>query len=527
MKVTLPPPTRVLIPSKPPIAAPAVVDVVEHGPRLLLIVFGVMMAALMQTLDSTIVNVALPTIEGFVGASIDDGTWIVTGYIISNVIVIPLVPFFLHWLGRRNYFAICIAGFTIASFLCGTATTLEGLVFYRVVQGAFGGGLVSMSNIVLRDSFPPHRFHASQGLFALALTIGPAMGPTLGGFITDQYSWPWIFDINLVPGAIALGIIFFFLRNPVPGQRTKFDAVGLGALALGLGSFQYLLDEGERNYWFQDPVIVSAAVLAAVGIASFIVWELFGTAKPIVNLNIFRYHNLRVGAPVAVAVGMIIFGPTIVLAQYVQVVLQFTSTLAGLLILMRALPVIVLTPIISSIVPKIDSRVLLTLGIVISGTSFCLLFLKMTTGSDFGSLAAVMLLSGTGQAMLLVPLLYLVIGSIPPKDSPAASPFLSLSVQLGGSIASALLIAFYDFRTYYHSDIFRSAITLSNQAAATVLTKPHGLALLNGIVQGEARNAGFADTLVCLVVVCCAALLPVWLIRPSRKASHDVDLVAE
>src|SRR5215469_3977450 len=202
-------------------------NVVEYGQRRLLIVAGVMLAALLQTLDATIVNVALPTIEGNVGAGIDDGTWIITGYIISNVVAIPLAPYLMTRLGRRQYYAICIGGFTVASFLCGTATSLGALVFFRVIQGAFGGGLIATSQIILRDTFPPEKLGASSGIFALALTVGPALGPTLGGFLTDNFSWPWIFDINLVPGAIALAIVLTMLRNPGEPKPIPFDTIGV------------------------------------------------------------------------------------------------------------------------------------------------------------------------------------------------------------------------------------------------------------------------------------------------------------
>ena len=528
--VVLAPARTVGAPPKTPRAlapAPTPVSVVEYGSRRTLIVIGVMMAALLQTLDSTIVNVALPTIEGNIGASIDDGTWIVTGYIISNVITIPLVPFFMHRLGRRGYFALCIAGFTIASFLCGTANSLESIVLYRVIQGAFGGGLVSMSQIILRETFPPEKFATSQGLFAIALTVGPAVGPTLGGFLTDQVSWPWIFDINLVPGAIAFMIVLLFVRNPLPPQKAKFDAVGLGALALGLGAFQYLLDEGERNYWFQDPVILFAGVMSVVGITAFIIWELRGAKFPIVNLHVFKHRNVRVGTITGLAVGVVIFGPVILLAQYVQIVIGFTATLAGLLILLRAIPVILLTPIVTTLVAKRDPRLIITTGLVISAASFFALSQRMTTGSDFPSLAALMVLSGIGQSMLLVPTLYSVLATVPPAESPRVAPFLSLSVQLGGSIASALLIAFSDTRTFFHSEIFRSAITLSNGAVTNLLDQPHGLTLLNRIVQGEAVNAGFADALLSLVAVAALALIPVWLLRRPSAPAQSVDLAAE
>ncbi|HEY3674760.1 MAG TPA: DHA2 family efflux MFS transporter permease subunit, partial [Candidatus Tumulicola sp.] len=284
-------------------------NVVEFGSRRLLIVFGVMMAALLQTLDATIVNVALPTIEGNVGASIDEGTWIITGYIISNVVVIPLAPYLMARLGRRQYYAICIAGFTFASFLCGTAGTLGALIFYRAVQGAFGGGLIATSQVILRDTFPKEQLGTSSGIFALALTVGPALGPTLGGFLTDNFSWQWVFDINIVPGVIALAIVLTTLRNPADPKRMPFDSIGVGLLAIGLGSMQFVLDEGERYDWFSDGRILFATTTAVLGLAAFVYWELRGTKTPIVDLRIFRYRVVQLGVPCAIMIGVVLFGP--------------------------------------------------------------------------------------------------------------------------------------------------------------------------------------------------------------------------
>jgi DHA2 family multidrug resistance protein len=509
-------------PLRPPrqrvaVVASEAIPVVEYGYRRGLIVCGVMLAALLQTLDATIVNVALPTIEGNIGASIDDGTWIITGYIISNVIAIPLAPFLLMRLGRRQYFATCIIGFTVASFLCGTASSLGMLVFFRILQGTFGGGLIATSQIILRDTFPRHQLGASSALFAIALTVGPALGPTLGGILTDAYSWQWVFDINLVPGTLAAIIILTSLRNPLAPQRLPFDGVGVALLALGLASFQYVLDEGERHDWFDDGQIVTFAIVAVVGLTAFVFWELFGTRTPIVDLRVFRYRNVRFGIPTALVLGMIIFGPVVILPQYVQGVLGFTATLSGAIILMRALPVMLLTPFVARIATRVDVRVVLTLGFCLSALSFALLNSRMTTGSDFGALTAVLIVSGTGQALLLVPLLVAIIGSVEPKDSPKASSFVSLSVQLGGSVSSTVLVTVFDRRTFFHSDIFRGVATLGNSAVASVLARPFGRIVLSRIIALQATNAGFADTIAVLVPLAFVALVPVWLLRVTSK----------
>jgi DHA2 family multidrug resistance protein len=489
--------------------------VVEYGQRRLLIVAGVMMAALLQTLDATIVNVALPTIEGNIGAGIDDGTWIITGYVIT----IPLAPYLITRLGRRQYYALCIGGFTAASFLCGTATTLGALVFFRVIQGAFGGGLIATSQMILRDTFPPEQFGVSSGIFALALTVGPALGPTAGGYLTDNFSWPWIFDINIIPGIAALAIVLTMLRNPAEPKPIPFDGLGVVLLAVGLGSMQYVLDEGERYDWFGDGRIVFATIIAVAGLAAFVYWELRGTRTPIVDLSVFRYRVVRLGIPYALMIGIVLFGPIVILPQYVQDVLGFTAMLSGVLIVSRALPVIVLTPIVGRFVHRIWPPTLLFGGMVLTAVSLALIASHMTTQSDLGSFQGYLVLSGIGQSMLLVPLLVTLIGGVKPADAPKVSSFISLSVQLGGSIASALLITIFDRRTYFHADAFRGLATLANPAVHRVIEQGATLAQLQAAIALQAANAGFADSIYAIVPVAALAALTVLGFRFVRTST--------
>jgi MFS transporter, DHA2 family, multidrug resistance protein len=503
------------------IKTPTPVSVVEYGRRRLLIVTGIMMAALLQTLDATIVNVALPTIEGNIGASIDDGTWIITGYIISNVIAIPLAPYLLQILGRRQYYALSIIGFTAASFLCGTATTLPMLVFYRIIQGAFGGGLIAVSQIVLRDTFPREKIGASSALFAIALTVGPALGPTLGGILTDAFSWQWVFLINLVPGAIAALIVLTMVRNPVAPKRLPLDVIGIALLAVGLGSLQFVLDEGERRDWFADGSIAFFAVACVAGLTAFALWELFGTSRPIIDLRVFRYRNVAVGAATAIVLGAVLFGPVVMLPQYTQSVLGFTSTMSGMLMLVRALPVMLLTPFVARLAGQLDARLLIGTGCVVSAISFALLGAHMTTVSSFESLAWIVALGGIGQALVFVPLLVAVISSVRvAADSPKASSFISLAFQLGGSIASTMLVTIFDRRTYFHADIFRGDATLNNPIFAHVAYGAQSLRALARLVQQQAVNAGFADAIWALVPLSLVAIgFAVLLRRPAKTTA--------
>jgi DHA2 family multidrug resistance protein len=500
--------------------------VVETGRRRTIIVVGIMMAALLQTLDSTIVNVALPTIEGNLGASIDEGTWIVTGYIISNVIAIPLAPFLLARIGRRQYYAMSIIGFTAASVLCGTATSLPMLVVFRIVQGAFGGGLIATSQIVLRDTFPPDKLGSSSALFAIALTVGPAVGPVFGGILTDQFSWPWVFEINLIPGAIASVIMLTMLRNPVAPRRVPFDAGGIALLALGLGSLQYVLDEGNRNDWFGDPRIVTFALLSIAGLAAFVAWELWGTTHPIVNLRVFRFRNVAFGFVAAILLGMVNFGPTVMMPQYVQSILGFTATLSGWLMLSRAAPVVLLTPFVARAASRVDTRLLIAAGCGLSAVSFALIGLHMTTGSDASSFTAYLAFSGIGQALVFVPLLVAVLSTVPGAEAATASSFISLAFNLGASIASTMLVTVYDRRTFFHADVYRSVANAANPAFAHGIST-QALVALARLIGREANNAGFADAIYTLVPIAAVATLCVAFMRRAGRTPAAPVIVAD
>jgi DHA2 family multidrug resistance protein len=310
-------------------------------------------------------------------------------------------------------------------------------------------------------------------------------------------------------------VVLTILRNPQAPRRMPFDATGLALLALALGSMQYVLDEGERRDWFSDGGIVFFTSTFVLGLSAFIAWELYGSNHPIVDLRIFRYGNVRVGTVLAVALGMVIFGPVVILPQYVQNILGFTSTGSGLLLLMRAAPVILLTPLVARAATRLDVRLLLIAGFVLSGASFVLISQRMTPGSDFAAFAGVLAFSGMGQAMLLVPLLVGVLGSVKLPDMPKASSFISLSVQLGGSIASTMLVTVLDRRTYFHSDVYRAALTRANPFLNDPTQHRGSLLQLAALLSRQATNAGFADAIFSLAPVAFVAIGIALLLRRS------------
>ncbi len=498
-------------------------DVTESGLRRVLIVAGVMAAALMQTLDSTITNVALPTIQGNLGASQDEGTWIVTAYTIAAIIVIPLTPWLQNRFGRKNYFVSSIAGFTLASIVCGASDNLTLLIVARVVQGAFGGGLLATGQSILRDTFPPKQLGVSQGIFALGAIMGPALGPPLGGILVDNFSWNWVFDINVAPGLFSAIVLWLMLHDPDKARSTPVDFIGLILLAAGLGSMQYVLTEGERNYWFADPTIDIMTVVTVFSLAAFVYWELFGTANPVVDLRILRNRSVAAGSVLALALGAAIFGSTYTLPEFTQGPLGFTPTLSGALFILRAAPIMVATPIIVRITGKVDPRVLLGTGFVLIAGGSWMQAAITTEEASFWSFAAALIITGFGAALLFVPLSIAVLGATTPAEGPKASAFVNLSTQLGGAVTVAGLDVLIDRREAFHSAILGADETLSNPAVHQFLQ--HGSTSgLSQLVNVQAIILSYADATlaIAIIAVLCAPLI--FFMRKPKAPTGPIEM---
>ncbi len=508
-------------------------DVSESGSRLILITLGIMAATLMQTLDTTIVNVALPTIQGNLGATQEEGAWVVTGYIISAVIVIPLTPWLQVRFGRRQYYSIAIIGFTIASVLCGISSSIQQLILWRVVQGLFGGGLVATGQASLRDTFPRHLLGASQGVFALGAIVGPSIGPTIGGWLTDNVSWNYVFFINIVPGIFAAIVILTMMRNPSDPKPIPVDALGLALLATGLGSLQYILDEGQRNDWFDDPLIRLFGFTAVLGLAAFVGWELFGTKRPIVDLRAFKYRAVAAGSALGFTIGAVLFGATVILPQYVQGLLGFTATLSGELIFVRAAFIAMLTPFIARIAGagKIDTKILLVSGFVLIGVSQIWLGYITTSLNDFVSLLGPTIMAGVGLGLLFVPINIAVLSAVPAAMVPKAAAFQSLSLQLGGSFSTAALITLLAQRSAFHQSVLAQNATPGNLALQVLQQQVHSAPAVLGslyqqILQQSAVMA-YADCQWALGALTFVLLPLVFVLPRRRKDAVKVDIPAE
>lgn len=499
-------------------------ELVEFGARRWLIVLGVMSATLLQVLDATIVNVALPTIQGNMGANFDDGAWIVTGYIIAAVIVIPLTPWLQQLFGRRQYYVGAIIGFTITSALCGLATSLDQLIFFRVLQGLCGGGLISTGQAITRDTFPTKELGKSQALVSIGAIVGPSIGPTLGGVLTDSLSWNWIFYVNIIPGIISALLCASLLRNPKRHGKPSVDGVGLGLMALGLGSLQYVLDEGERYGWLDDRNIVLTIATSIASLAAFIYWELRVVASPIVDLRILiKNRTVAAGCLLAMTLAFSLFGGVILAPQFQQSLLNFTATLSGLSILVRAAAIMFMTPIILIFLGrlKIRPQILLGIGFLIVAVANLLTARVLTTDSVFETFIFPLALGGIGFGMLFVPLSVAVLSSVQGSDTQKATSLLSLCQQLGGSIATATLVTLLDRRGAFHQDILAGQITRTNLAVQQAVAQ-HGsraLATLAQLVHQQAAVMAFADAFFALGIVTFVLTPLVLLLRAPKPAA--------
>src|SRR5438132_5669922 len=327
---------------------------------------AVSLAAFMEVLDTSIANVALPHIAGNLGASNDESTWVLTTYLVSNAIVLPISGFLVSWLGRKRFFLTCIVFFTGSSFLCGIAPSLGLLLLFRVMQGAFGGGLQPMTQAILADTFPPKKRGLAFALYGVTVVCAPATGPTLGGWITDNYSWRWIFYINVPVGILAVLLVSLFVEDPpylsrLKNSRARFDYIGFGLLALGVGALQVALDKGQEEDWFGSHFITTLLILAAVGLVSLVIWEWF-QKEPIVDVRLFKTFNFASSSLMFFVVGVVLFSATVLLPQFLQTLMGYTAEAAGMVLSGAAILLLFVLPLVGRLLARFQARYLLAFG---------------------------------------------------------------------------------------------------------------------------------------------------------------------
>jgi len=426
---------------------------VEYGSRRVIITITAIICALLEIVDTTIVNVALNDMKGNLGATTNEIGWVVTAYAIGNVIIIPMTSWLSQQFGRRNYFAASIILFTIFSFLCGNSTSIEELIIFRFLQGVGGGALLVTSQTIITESYPVEKRSMAQAIYGLGVIIGPTLGPPLGGYITDHFQWPYIFYINIPLGVIATLLTLQFVRSPKYTEKSAakdIDWIGIGFLALFVGSLQYVLEKGQEEDWFNNSTIIFLTVMSVLG-CFFFIWRESTYRNPIVNLKVLGNGNLRIGTIMSFILGFGLYGSTFIIPLYTQSILGWTATQAGLLFVPAALTTAFMMPFIGQMLQKgVKQQYLVSLGLLIF-FFFCFWGHNvLTPDTPKSAFFWPLILRGVAMGMLFIPITTLSLSTLKGRQIGEGAAFTGMMRQLGGSFGVAIISTFMSRQTMTH-----------------------------------------------------------------------------
>jgi DHA2 family multidrug resistance protein len=436
----------------------------ETGFRKWIITITVISASLLELIDTTIVNVSLPQIQGNLGATLEDVAWVVTGYAVANVIILPMSGWLGSYFGRKNYFLASIILFTIASFLCGNSHSLGELVAFRILQGIAGGGLISTAQAILLETWPREQVGTATALFGLGAVVGPTVGPTIGGYITDHFTWQWIFYVNIPVGAVASFFTYTFVREtPREGKGKPIDWWGILLLAIAVGSLQTILEKGESEDWFSKTYILVLTISAVLGVLLFI-WRELSTDHPIVNFSIMRHRSFAVGMFTSFILGFGLYGSVFVFPVFCQNLLGFTAQQTGELLFPGGLCTIVMMPFIGKMLNKgVPAQFMATAGMALF---FVFTYMLSNSTLETGELNVLipLLIRGVGMALLFVPLTVLAIADLKGPEMGQGTGLNNMMRQLGGSFGIAALTTLIHIRQADHRSNLLSYINVYNPA---------------------------------------------------------------
>ena len=482
-----------------------------------LIAVAVMLATILEVLDMTIANVALDHIRGSLSAGVDEAAWVMTSYIIGNAIVIPLTGWLSGVFGRKRFFLFCIAAFTISSLFCGAAPNLESLVFFRVIQGLSGGVMMPLSQAILMETFSAKEQPMAMAVWGLGMMLGPIMGPIVGGWITDHYSWRWIFYINIPMGGLAFFLLATILADPhyIKRARTHIDWFGLALLVIGMGCMQIALDKGEREDWFDSNFILSLSILATVSLI-FFCWRELRTPTPIIDLRVLKNRSFAVGTFFTTVVMFGLYGTYILIPLYCQLVAGYTPFLAGQVLSVQSFGTFVSIMLAGRLFHRFDPRLLVALGCLAAGIGTW----DMTyfnPAIDFWGIAAPGFLRGVGSGLIFVPMTTLTLAAVEKEQMGNASALYNMVRTIGGGIGIALLIAFLSqgaqtHQAYltthvhpYNQELMQQFMAVNNGAipslAGSGLQAETFLQLVYGEVQRQAMLMAFVDDFRLIAII--------------------------
>jgi MFS transporter, DHA2 family, multidrug resistance protein len=497
-----------------------------------LIAISVMLATFMEVLDTSIASVALPHIAGSLSATNDEATWVLTSYLVANAIVLPASPWFSRKFGRKRFLISCIVIFTISSFACGAATSLGMILLARAIQGAGGGALQPLSQAILIESFPPDKRGLAFAVFALGVVVAPVLGPTLGGYLTDTYSWRWAFYINIPIGLLAIFMIMRYIEDPEYIRNAKpgrIDGIGIGLLAVWLGCLQIVLDKGQEDDWFGADWIRWAVGILVVAFVLFIIRELKHD-NPLVDLRVFRHRNFLLGCILIGLFGGAIYGLITLLPLFYQELLGYTASAAGWAVSPRGIGAIIAMPIIGILTGKLDNRWLIASGFVMFGIS-SLRFGQADLAISQWSFLGAIVLSGFGAGCIFVPLSTISVAGLPNEEIGNASGLYNLFRNVGGSVGIAIVNTIVARHAQLHQNelvrsVTSSSVTVQNQLRAlqqylqtqgfsAVDAMQKAYALIGRQVEGQALLWSYVDDFRYMALMCFACIPIVFILKKA------------
>ncbi len=510
-----------------PVIRPQVVPqpAAEQSPMWL--AFAVSIATFMELLDTSIANVSLPHIAGSLGASADEATWVLTSYLVANAVILPLTGWLSTVIGRKRFYMACVAIFTVSSVLCGLAPNLPILILCRIVQGLGGGGLAPSEQAILTDAFPPHKRAQVFSIYGLAVVLAPTLGPTLGGWITDNYDWRWIFFINLPVGLCSLALSAKLVHDPAALiarrqqllKKLHIDYIGIGLLALGLGTLQVILDKGQEDDWFGSSLITACTLISAVCLITAVFYEL-RQEQPVLDFRVLNDRNFGMSSLLIFILGFVLFATTVMVPQYLQELIGYTATDAGLVISPGGATVAVLTIFSGRILKRISARPLIIIGFLIAGIANWIIAHSFDLGISYGYAAGMRVFQALGFGMLFVPISTAAYSFLPREKSNQASAMYNLARNIGGSVGISVMTTVIARRQQFHRSVLSAHLGAADSNLQSGLSEIVAKFHERGLSSAETlhRATGYVGTLLeqqarllsyldAFMVVCAAALI--------------------
>jgi len=524
-------------------AQPVAVWRPEFNPWLIAVV--VALAAFMEVLDTSIANVALPYMAGNLGVSNDESTWVLTSYLVSNAIVLPISGWLVSVVGRKRLFMICLAIFTISSLLCGLAPSLPALILFRVLQGAGGGGLQPLAQSILADSFPPEKRGIAFAVYGITVIVAPTVGPTLGGWITDNYTWRWIFFINLPVGLLTLFLVLRFVDDPPWAKRMKaalaqIDYVGISLLIVGVGALQVMLDKGQEDDWFSSRFILTFFILAAGGLLSLIIWEWWFSKNAVVEVRLYKNLNFLGANLMMFTLGVIYFSSLVIMPQFLQTLMGYTAETSGFVLSAGSMVLLFTMPLIGVLSGKFQARHLIAIGWLSLAAGLYYSALHLDLDISFGVASLVRVVQVVGLPFLFVPINLASYVGLPAEKSSSVSGLVNFMRNIGSSVGTSLVTTLIARRAQHHqqdltpnvtggAQILRNAaaslaahLTASGVDAARAMKQAE--ALVYRSVIGQATLLAYVDTYVILAIGAAVMFLFSFALKKNQPGGGRVVL---